>query len=95
MRPTIKDYWKQFLHGYISHGHTVWDETEEEVKRLTDEFVEDRTDEYCFHDTVIYNYVNYIERNLSDDYKRLYTLRYDPSRYVYLLERYIRHIFNS
>ena len=40
MRLTLKDYFKQFLHGYISAGHTVWDESEDEVKRLTDEFVD-------------------------------------------------------
>ena len=45
MRLTIKDYWKQFLHGYISAGNTVWDESEEEVKRLTEQFMEGINDE--------------------------------------------------
>ena len=94
MRPTIKEYWKQFLHGYISAGHTVWDEPEEEVKRLTDEFMEGLNDEDCFNAALIYDYVDYIQDNLSDDYKRLYTLYYDQHRYMYQLEKYIRHLFN-
>ena len=96
MRITIKDYFKQFLHGYISAGHTVWDESEEEVKRLTDEFVDSlRRDDYCFDYAVFCDYIAYIDNNLNDDYKRLYTLYCNHSRYCSLLEDYMRHLFNS
>ena len=95
MRITLQELWKQFLHGYISAGNTVWEESEEEVKRLTDEFVKDFNDEDCFNSAFIYDYVDYIENNLSDDYKRLYTLYFDLHRYTYQLKKYIRHYFNS
>ena len=94
MKLTIKDYFKQFLHGYISAGHTVWDESEEEVKRLTDEFVDSlRRDDYCFDYAVLCDYVAYIDNNLNEDYKGLYTLYCHHGRYRDLLEKYIRHLF--
>ena len=96
MRTTIKDYFKQFLHGYISAGHTVWDDSEEEVKRLIDEFVDSlSSDDYCFTYPIFSDFIGYIEDNLSDDYKRLYTIEAHYGRYVALLEDYLKHLFNS
>ena len=94
MKLTIKDYFKQFLHGYISAGHTVWDDSEEEVKRLTDEFVDSlRSDDYYFDYAVVCDYIAYIDDNLNDDYKGLYTLECSHGRYSSLLEDYLKHLF--
>ena len=96
MRLTIKDYFKQFLHGYISAGHTVWDDSEEEVKRLTDEFVDSlRNDDDCFTYPIFCDYIAYIDDNLNEDYKGLYTLYCSHSRYSNLLEDYLKHLFNQ
>lgn len=96
MRLTIKDYFKQFLHGYISAGHTVWDDSEEEVKRLTDEFVDTlRNDDDCFTYPILCDYIAYIDDNLNEDYKGLYTLYCSHSRYSNLLEDYLKHLFNQ
>ncbi len=95
MRLTIKDYFKQFLHGYISAGHTVWDDSEEEVKQLTDEFVDSlRNDDDCFTYPIFCDYIAFIDDNLNEDYKRLYTLYCNHSRYTDLLEDYLKHLFN-
>ena len=94
MRLTIKDYFKQFLRGYISAGHTVWDDSEEEVKRLTDEFVDTlRNDDDCFTYPIFCDYIAYIDDNLNEDYKGLYTLSCHYGRYTALLEDYLKHLF--
>ena len=94
MRLTIKEYFKQFLHAYVAEGHTVCDESEQEVNRFTDEFTESLTNDDCFNSSFIYDYVDYIEHNLSDEYIGLYTLYFDNHRYVCLLEKYICHLFD-
>ena len=94
MRLTIKDYFKQFLRGYISAGHTVWDDSEEEVKRLTDEFVDTLcNDDDCFTYAIFSDYIAYIDENLNEEYKGLYTLYCSHGRYRDLLEDYLKHLF--
>ena len=94
MRLTIKDYFKQFLRGYISAGNTVSDESEAEVKRLTDQFVDSLCkDDDCFDYAVLCDYIAYIDDNLSEDYKGLYTLYCHHERYRTTLEDYLKRLF--
>ena len=94
MKLTLKDYFKQFLHGYISAGHTDWDDSEEEVKRLTNEFVDSlRNDDDCFTYPIFCDYIAFIDNNLNEDYKGLYTLYCSHGRYCDLLEDYLKHLF--
>ena len=96
MRLTLKNYFKQFLHGYISAGHTVWDDSEEEAKRLIDEFVDNNfDDEDCFTYNAMNDFFYHMELSMSEDYQDLYTLYYDENRYRDLLEKYMRRVFNS
>ena len=91
---SIKEVFKRFVHGYISSGHTVWDESEEEVKRLIDEWVESYIDEdCCFTFYSIRGTIDYVKQNISDDYKQLYNFNFDDykQRYTSLLEKYLKH----
>ena len=95
MPPTIKEYFKQFLYGYISAGHTVDDEAEKEAKHLTTEYVYDvLDDEDCFKYPVLCDYVSYMYDRLNDDYIELFTLYCNERRYSHLLEKYIQHLFD-
>lgn len=88
---SIKEVFKRFVHGYISSGHTVWDESEEEVKRLIDEWVESYFDEDCFTFYSIRGTIDYVENNICDDYKQLYNFNFDEQRYTSQLEKYLKH----
>ena len=93
MNITIKDYFKQFLHGYISAGNTVCDESEKEVKHIISDFADTCQNSDCFTYPVFCDFIYYINARLSDDYKRLYTLFCSDDRYSDLLEDYLKHLF--
>ena len=88
---SIKEVFKRFVHGYISSGHTVWDESEEEVKRLIDEWVESYFDEDCFTFYSIRGTIDYVENNICDEYKGLYHYDYNQKQYIDLLQKYLKH----
>ena len=88
---SIKEVFKRFVHGYISAGHTVWDESEEEVKRLIDEWVEDYNDEDCFTYYSINGALDYVKHNITDEYKGLYHYYFNQKQYIDLLQDYLKH----
>ena len=96
--PSIKDLFKQFVLGYIAAGHTQTDESESELKRLIAEWCDGLHDENCFDRCSMYDILDYVEHNISDDNKFLYSYNFHEYKYTSLLEKYIKYaikLFNK
>ena len=90
----IKELFKQFAFAYISSGHTQTEESEEELKRLIAEYVDDMSDYYCFSKNTLLEILDYVEHNISDENKGFYQYLANESRYTTLLEDYLKHIIS-
>ena len=82
----LKELFKQFLHGYISAEHTVNDESEKEVKCLTDEYFEGfNVEDLYFTSSILIDYLDYLKDNLNEEHKRLYDLNYNEYLHLWKL----------
>ena len=95
MRLRIKSIFKSLLIGYISKGNTVTESSQEEVERLTDKFIKNLDDDECFTERAVESYCWYMDENLSDEFRSLYSLSFDNYYYTKILEDYIKFILHD
>ena len=93
----IKKIFKQFVLGYISAGHTATVEAEKELKRLIDECVDsiyNINNDNCFTFHAMYDVLDYVKHNLSDENEGFYISSCEMNNYKYnrLLENWIKHL---
>ena len=91
----IKELFKQFVFGYIASGHTQTEESEQELKRLIAEYVEDMSDYYCFSKNTLLDILDYVEHNISDDNKDFYNYYLTDNRYTNQLEIFLKYIITN
>jgi len=92
--PSIKDIFKKFVFGFISAGHTQTEESRTELKRLIDEWCNDLQDEDCFERKTMFDILDYVEHNISDENKSLYHYNLNDFTYTCDLEKYIKYAIN-
>ena len=91
----IKELFKQFVFGYIASGHTQTDSSEQELKRLIAEYVDDMSDYYCFSKNTLLDILDYVEHNISDDNKDFYNYYLTDNRYTNQLEIFLKYIITN
>lgn len=89
---TTKELFKKFAFGYIAAGHTQTDESEEELKQLIAEFVENIIERDCFDRNTMLDLLYYVEEHITDENKGFYTYYMNDFRYTCHLEDYIKHV---
>ena len=89
----MKDAFKTFLIGYISAGHTLDDDAQNEINDLTNQFVDGIFPDYCFTSTAVKFYVEYLDENLSEETKSFVPVRFNERRYIKTLESWIKDTF--
>ena len=83
---------KRFLIGYVSAGHTLDDEAEDELNNLTNDFINGLDPRFCFTENAVSTYIEFLDERLSDENRHWFPIRFDKDRYVDLLEKWIRHL---
>ena len=89
-----KELFNRFVFGYIAASHTQTDESEQELKQLIAEFINEINDEDCFTYYALRDIIEYVKHNISDENKGFY--HYWINRLIYRrqLEDYIKYIID-
>ena len=90
----MANIFKNFLIGYVSAGHTVDDDVMEELNTLTNEFINNLYSCYFFTEQGTGAYIEFLDERLSEKNRHWFPLRFDKSRYVKHLEKWIKHLIN-
>ena len=91
----ITEAFARFLKRYITVGHTVDDESREEIDKLTEEFIDRFHTDFFFTTFGTVSYLMYIDLHISAKNRPLFKLNYDENRYVDLLEKWIKKILSE
>ena len=86
------DAFGDFLIGYVIAGHTVDDDVMEELNILTNEFISSIDSYYLFTENATGAYIEFLDERLSNENRHWFPLRFDKSRYVNHLEKWIRRL---
>ena len=83
---------KRFLIGYVSAGHTLDDEAEDELNNLTDQFINWLDPHYLFTENATSTYIEFLDENMSEANKHFFKFKFNKCRYVDFLEKWIKHL---
>ena len=91
----MKETFRQFLVGYVSAGHTVDESIMDELRTLSDEFVQSIYPGYYFTSNATDLFIEFLNERLSDENRHWFPLRFNEERYIDMLENWIKYIIND
>ena len=86
----MTNYFKQFLIGYVSAGHTISDEAHEEIKKLTTNFINIIDKENYYREIALHQYFEYLKEHMSDENIGFFHLYFNENRYKNIMSSYLR-----
>ena len=84
-----------FLVEYTSDGCTVNLPAIEELTALTEDYVSQIDPFFCFTSVGVEDYVDYLRRHMTDDYKHFFVLQFNERRYTRFLELWIQQLIRD
>ena len=91
----MEETFHDFLFGYVAAGHTMDTDANDELNRLTKEFINWLDPGYIFTETATETYIEFLDEKMSETNRHFFVFRFDRDRYVRHLENWIRHLIND
>ena len=99
---SVKELFKKFVFGFITAGHTQTHDSEAELSRWIDKFVDTLNEEDCFDRNTMLDILDYVEEHMSNEAscnqtmsdKSFYRYNLNDFTHTCQLERYIKYVIN-
>ena len=91
----MEDQFSDFLDTYVSAGHTVTLEADDELDHLTEQFINWLDPCYVFTETATETYIEFLDEKMSETNRHFFVFRFDRDRYIRHLENWIRQLIND
>ena len=88
----MEETFKRFLIGYVSAGHTLTDEAQDELEFLANEYVDSIERQFCFTSNATDLFLYYLREFMSEANQNLFNLSFDEKRYITHLEGWIKRL---
>lgn len=91
----MEEQYSDFLITYVSAGHTMTLEADNELDHLTEQFINWLDPLYCFTENALETYIEFLDEKMSETNRHFFVFRYDKYRYIQHLENWIKHLIND
>ena len=91
----INECFKDFLIGYVSAGHTTTSKAMKELNELTEKFVNNLPEHYCFKIDFVKLYCEHMLEIMSEENKGFFHFYFEKRRYYDMIVEFLFDIIKE